>query len=380
MSIYDKNGSALLSAYNASGSAIASAFDKNGNVVWGSGHIDPTPSNEYEQVLLNAKNAWKAEYEADSTIIPFVLHTDQHGALSGSTWQGRFDFLADAVEWNNVAGCINLGDVTDYNLTNFQGMQTCLSPIPAAKKINLWGNHDTWDSSWTQDQTAVPSQEIWNNLKTYFNNSAYNGYQFFPDTKCSQYMIDSQHGVKFVCAGGWDYDRTLGGYSHYVMDSDNVDSLIQMLSAVDNYDIIFLSHIQPMANNTGMWIEIYDDGNSSASPITSAVQAIVNESDTKLNQIFLDRMNKSNGTVKDSYGNTHSYDFRNCTSDLICCLAGHEHAHRYASFSGLNVTVFDALYYDQQPFYFVNIDRTNNKMITYRVDTTPRYIRSEIPI
>lgn len=388
MAIFNKDGTVLSVAYNANGESLSSAYDAYGSLIWTSGHIDPTPSSDYEMAVLSAKNAWKAEYEADSTVVPIVLHTDQHGELSSTFARNLFDFLGDAVEWENVSACLNLGDVCNYSVAGFQAMQTCLQPIPASKQINMVGNHDTWTPDWISN-TAVPTSAEWDVMYQYYDNSAYNGYVKYGTHLTSESMIDTGKGVKFVVAGAWDYDLAKGGHSHYVISSDNLDAIISSLSVVDNYDIIFLSHATPFSggrqiqsDGTTYWhIPAVDGG--SGDTTTASIGSMTYYSESYMGDLLDARKNKTSGTVRDSYGNTHSYDFTNCTSDLICCLSGHQHADRYnwqgGSDRDLPVVVFDALLYDNKPFYFVNIDRTRERLNIWKVDNTATIYNYQIP-
>ena len=86
--------------------------------------------------------------------------------------------------------------------------------------------------------------------------------------------------------------------------------------------------------------------------------------------------------MKDSYGNVHTFDFTSCTSDLICTLHGHWHEDLYTWFGTNNdipTVLFDALHYDNHPFYFINIDRTKKRLNVWKVDDTPTFYNYQIP-
>lgn len=389
--VYTINGTESNIAYAINGSSLSEAYELDGTLISLNGDYDHWDT-EYQHSILIARDEWAEEYRSDSTVLPVVIHTDQHGRLNTSGGRELFAYLALAVKWDECSALINLGDVANYSVPAFQAMASCLSPIPAEKQINIWGNHETWTPEWSAG-TSVPSAENWATLNYYYDNSEYNGYVFKTGTKCSQYMIDAERGIKYVVLGGWDYDNSLGGHSHYVVDGDNLDSMISMLSEVDNYDVVILSHIQPYSwaeggqlqyDGTTTWYLPPTDGRSSVETMTGYYEPLVNPYDTALNQLFSDRKNKQSGTVKDSYGVSHSYDFTNCTSDLICSLHGHEHNDRYnyqpVGEYTMPVILFDALYYDNHPFYFVNINRTNEVVNCWKVDDQANIYRYSIPL
>ena len=105
-----------------------------------------------------------------------------------------------------------------------------------------------------------------------------------------------------------------------------------------------------------------------------------NVADISISQMLIDRKNNASGTVKDSYGNSHAYNFAACTSDLLCCFAGHEHCDKYMWQNGnIPVYLFDAYAYDNHPFYFVNIDRTKERLNIWKVDDVPTVYNYQIP-
>lgn len=373
MSLYDVYGNNI-TPYDING-VSCQAYGINGNLLTGDYNI---ASSDYERSILSARDAWIAEARADSSVVPLVVHTDQHGRLTASN--SLFAYLSKAVPWADISACIGLGDTTNYNVTAFQNMVTCLSGIPKSKQINIWGNHDTWygtvnDNILTEEHLTV--------LNTYFDNSAYNGDHKFNDygIEC---MIDEARKIKYVVIGGWEYDHELGGYSHFNIGSDSMAAIVQMLSAVDGYDIVLLSHIQPFAGQSASdWIHppVEDGSNQGGGGgMSIGVGTVVNSAETTLDQMLIDRKNKASGTVKDSYGNSHAYDFTGCNSDLLCCFAGHEHCDKYMWKNGsIPVYVFDAYAYDNHPVYLVNIDRNRGRLNIWKIDDAPTVYNYQIP-
>lgn len=363
--------------YNINGSTLLTMYDINGTII----NIEPSYSNDYEEVIYNAKNEWMKDAKTDDTITPIIIHTDQHGGLT--TNNTLFPYLGKIVPFEDISGCIGLGDVgNSYSATGYSDMQTCLNDIPKNRQINIWGNHDTWGGSGVNN--TVSNEEL-SVLNTYFDNSQYNKNHKYNNYGV-EYMIDEKRKIKYVVISGWEYNADFGGHSHYVMSSDTIDYIIQMLSTNDEYDIVILSHIQPFSTmKTSDWVAPPVEDCSSSNQdggggIDVGVDVIVNRAETSIDQMLIDRKNKVSGTVKDSYQNEHSYDFTNCTSDLICCLAGHEHCDKYMwQNNNIPVYIFDAYRYDKNPFYFVNIDRTKKRLNIWKIDTTPTVYNYQIP-
>lgn len=351
-----------------------SPVDLHGNPLDGDYSI---ASTDYERAILRARDAWMAEARADASIVPLVVHADQHGRLTAGN--ALFAYLQKAVPWADTSACVGLGDTSNYSVAAFQAMTECLSGIPANRQINIWGNHDTWYGSVNDN---ILQQEHLDILNTYFDNSAYPGNHRYNDYGI-EYMIDEARKIKYVVIGGWEYDHTLGGYSHYNIGSGSMAAIVEMLSKADGYDIILLSHIQPFAGQTAAdWLHPpVEDGENQGGGggMSVGVGTVVNRAETTLDQMLIDRKNKGIGTVYDSYGSAHSYDFSGCSSDLICCFAGHEHCDKYMRQGSIPVYLFDAYAYDNHPIYFVNVDRVQRRLNIWKVDDAPTVYNYQIP-
>lgn len=371
MSVYNLYGENVL-PYTING-VFCSVYDIYGSLV---GDYNNT-TNDYQRSILSARNEWIEEARTDETIIPLIVHTDQHGRLTANN--SLFKYLSKAIPWDDTSACIGLGDTNNYSVSGFQNMESCLSVIPQNKQINIWGNHDTWYGSVNDN---ILQEEHLTALNTYFDNSAFNGNHKYNDYGI-EYMIDEERKIKYVVIGGWEYDHDLGGYSHYNIGSESMNSIVQMLSANDGYDIVVLSHIQPFKTQiASSWIypPVEEGTQGGGGGMTVGVGTVVSASETYLDQMLIDRQNKASGTVKDSYGNSHSYDFTECTSDILCCFAGHEHCDKYMwQNDNIPIYLFDAYAYDNHPFYFVNIDRTKERLNIWKVDDVPTVYNYQIP-
>lgn len=390
MSIYNVNGSSISSAYNLGGTVLSDAFDVNGTSVYQGGDEDYDKwTNEYEHAILQARDAWKTQYRADPTIIPLVLHTDQHNAfrLASANSVNTFTYLGKAIKWSEVSAMIGLGDV-DLSQANYPQMNTILNyAVDRTKQINLWGNHDLW-----QWYTTVDGQYVidFDGSYTYFGNDTYGDVSHAYNHKGIEYHIDRAHNVKYVCLAGWEIDANLGGYSHYVIGSESMEGIIDMLEMVDDYDIILLSHCCPFKNiGDRFWL---GEGGTSGSDVlypngaqqtTDAInEPVVHIAQTSLDDMILARINRTSGTIKDSYGNVHSYDFTNTRGNIICSLMGHWHrdGYGYSTSGGICCIDFDAFAYGSSPFYLVNIDRTNHMMYGWKITSNALQQSYSVPL
>lgn len=369
--------------YDINGNEIKVLYDINGNVIFG--NEDVTPSNDYEYTILLARDSWANEYGADENVIPLIIHTDQHQYLN-STNKKTFDYLSKAIKTDELSAFVGLGDVCGavYTESTLNNMVSCLSSIPKSKQINIAGNHDVWakkleGSSYAYsiiDETTMAKLH-----SDYMNNTSYGeNYQY--DTHGNGYLIDKQRGVKYCIFATWYYDDTeteeRQPYYKHRLTSDVAEFMIDMLSSVDDYDIVILSHIQPYMNSHE-WSYPSVDGKELTVESRAHTGTGCLGYDVALEQLISDRKAKTSGTITDSYGNVHTYDFSKCTSDILCCLSGHSHEDRYVSVGGVPSVVFDAYRYDLNPLYMVNIDRTNRRLNIWKFDTGSNIYNYQVP-
>ena len=383
MSVYNKSGTALSAVYDKTGTSLTTAYDKDGVVVFTSG---PEPdydewSTEYQHTILQARDGWKTGYRADETSIPLMFHTDQHRYLkyAGDTFQ----YLSQAVKWSEISAIVNLGDVcgATYSENDLNYMVSCLSPIPTAKKIGVWGNHDCeHSSSGTYSYVALTDAEFTTLKNTYFDNSGYgDGTYHCYDNRNNEYIVDKAHSIKFCVLSTWYWNAEGQVYYDPRLSYEAAEAWIAMLSAVDNYDIIVLSHIQPYYYTE--WYHPAVDGEEAETLSVTADRISKVTPFTQINQLMAARKAKTSGTLIDYDGVSHSYDFSACTSDILCCFAGHRHQDLYQwdANGTVPVIVLDAMGYDNHPFYMVNVDRTEQKVDVWKVDDSPTFYRYSVP-
>lgn len=384
MSIYNKNGVQISSAYGVNGDSLSSAYDVSGTQIFGGGGSDYDEwSTEYQHTILQARDEWKVGYRADNTVIPLMFHTDQHRYLryAGDT----FRYLSLAINWAEVSAIANLGDVcgATYNTSDLDAMVNCLAPIPTSKKIGVWGNHDCQlrgDEGSGYSYKALDNTQFTTLKNTYFDNSGYGDSTYHVyDNRNNEYVIDKAHGIKYCILSTWYFNSEGQVYYDPQLSSDAVDAWIAMLSAVDNYDLIILSHIEPYYY-TSWYYPAVDGGQGGYG--THGMDHISKVTPmTQINQLIADRKTKSSGSIVDYGGVTHSYNFSNCTSDILCWFAGHEHGdfYQWDANGTVPVVIFDAMGYDNHPFYMVNVDRTNQLVDIWKVDDSPTFYNFQIP-
>ena len=357
--------------------------------------------NSLQQTILTARNEWMSQnrrrgivYEVDGTVVntgyksvvPIVLHTDQHGKLSTDTLytEDLFKYLGGCIKWPEVSGCIGLGDV---DMGDYSKMFAVLEPVPANRQINLWGNHDLW-----RNYSEVNNQFVVDWDTNYFNNSDYEDMSYAYSNKGIEYHIDEEHNIKFICVAGWEIDKAKGGKSYYIIGSQSMEDIIDMLEAEDGYDIIMLSHCNPIAQGGTKWTFSLSPGNEEGNDGTLFPEPIISTGNISepvdggvrqnFDAMLAARNAKTSGTITDDYGIVHSYDFTNCSGRIICCLVGHGHHDEcgWSTTGGILTVMYDAYAYRKEPVYFINVDRTNGTVDGWKIMNDASEQNYSIPI
>lgn len=390
MSVYDARGNPLLTVYGKNGTALSQCYDKSGTALIDDESDYDIYENEYQHTILTARNAWSTKYRQDSeNIVPFVLTTDQHRHLNATQGKKLYDYLAKAVKWSEVSASMNLGDTCGavYNTGDLNAMLSSFANIPKAKSISVPGNHDVMApkaEGSTYAYGTINAETFATLHSKYFDNSSYNGYSAF-DTRGNEVLIDEAHKVKYVIVSAWYFGNTNvtseegEPYYWYLYPTSAWTWLLSTLSAVDDYDIVILSHVQSLMGTYRRYRPAVD-GDDWVVSLQRLVQNQCTIYGIGLDDVFTARKNKTSGTITDYYGVTHSYDFSDCTSDLLCCLSGHAHGDYLSVFANsVPSYTFDAYGYDNHPFYFGNIDRENQLIELWKVDDANHIYHVEIP-
>ena len=299
----------------------------------------------FANVVETAKNEWMTEANGNIDKIPLIIHTDQHG----QTNKPLFDFISKIVDWYDVGKVINLGDtVNSYgadDLLNNAGLEKyveSMANVPYSKRIEIFGNHDTWGD----DAGETGRYTTQNHLYKWFRNI----YARRFDNHGNFVTYDNNYNVKYVVVSGYAYDADKGGYSYYILPSATIDKIIAELEKADGYDVVMLSHI----------------------PLTAVTRS-------DLSAIWVGRKAKTAGSVTDTYGVVHNFDFTGCDGEVLCGLHGHNHEDGHTYIGGLLDVWFDAYYQSPNCFYFVLVDRENRQLNIWKVDNTPQSQNFQIP-
>lgn len=377
MSVYDISGSALSAVYDSGGNALADAYDINGNSIF-TGESDYSEySTDYEYAIMTARDAWQTQYRADPDVIPIIVHADQHGRLTRNNviTVEAMDYLRRALRWSEVSAMIGLGDIDG----DFDQMNAVLDiACDRSKQINIWGNHDLWNNYTTDEngQFAVDFESSYPNM----SNETFGDESYAYNHKGIEYHIDRVHNVKYVCIGAWEIDSDIGGYASYVIGTESMAGIIDMLEMQDGNDIVILSHLPCF----GEYTNVYRKSEGTDTQLTpTGSDALLDEPQAgtvatlggsfsgtyqDLQTILAARNAYTSGSTVDHYGVTHTYDFTQCTGKIICGLNGHCHQDAYGwSTAGAIQIAFDAYAYQWRPFYFVNIDRTAETVTMWKI-------------
>ena len=328
----------------------------------------------YTGIMKKAISEWMIAYKGDTRKIPVIIHTDQHGRLSSAS-KPIFTALGNLVPWYDISKIMNLGDCVgdhweDADTENpflscgaLETMMECLADIPISKRLDVYGNHDTWYHDAGGNDVVVPDQA---RLSQYFRNI----FARNPNSNQQGYFVDydNKYNVKYVVVSGFEYTTSR---STYRISTAQMAWIIEELSKDDGYDIVVVSHVplhyatEDMTFPTG-----YE--------ATGTENYRVSNVDT--DALFAARKNKVSGTVTDSDGVEHHYDFSGCTTEVLCALHGHTHydAYNYVGTDGLLSVSFD--WFADNTMHFVLVDRVNRQLNVWKVDSTNTVQNYQVPL
>ena len=307
-------------------------------------------SADYVAMVQSNYDAMMAECLGDYNKIPIIVHTDQHGRIGASNQVMKL--IGDMVNWYEVSKCMNLGDtVSDrFGTTELENyLSATKDSIPLSKRLDVYGNHDVWDSDDSQKYTVDQKR-----LSPYFKNiyarrHGNNGYFT---------VVDDYYNVKYLVISDLEYPDT--NYSKRRITTAQAKFIVSELSADDGRDVVLVSHV-PLDS---------DEVTSRDSTYLASSEKFL--SDTTAHNSFMTmiaaRKNKTSGTFTDSEGISHTYDFSNVSGDLLMSLHGHAHFEAYRTFEN-SITEFIFDWFDGNTFYFGYIDRENMKFKVWKNET-----------
>ena len=304
-------------------------------------------SADYVSMVQSNYDAMMAECLGDYNKIPIIVHTDQHGRIGASNQVMKL--IGDMVNWYEVSKCMNLGDtVADrFGTTALENyLSATKDSIPLSKRLDVYGNHDVWDSDESQKYTVNQKR-----LSPYFKNiyarrHGNNGYFT---------VVDDYYNVKYLVISDLEYPDT--NYSTRRITTAQAKFIVSELSEDDGRDIVLVSHV-PLDS---------DEVTSRDSTYQAYSEKFL--SDTMAHNSFMAmiaaRKNKTRGTFTDSEGISHTYDFSNVSGDLLMSLHGHTHFEAYRTFEN-SITEFAFDWFHGNTFYFAYIDRKEKKFKVWK--------------
>lgn len=300
-------------------------------------------TSDYVSMVQANYDAFIADVMGDYDRIPIIVHTDQHGRIGAKN--PVLKLIGDIMNWYEISKCINLGDtVADrFGATVLQTyLDAAKDCIPLSRRLDVYGNHDVWDAD--EDQKYTVDQK---RLSPYFKNiyarrHGNNGYFT---------VVDDYYNVKYLIVNNMEYPDT--NYSTRRITTAQANFVVDELGKKDGYDIILLSHVPLVADDT----MTSRDSSYQAYTETFLSDATAN---TSFLAMIAARKAKTSGTFTDSEGVGHAYDFSGCNSELLMSLHGHTHFEAYKSLTG-SITEFAFDWFDGNTFYFAYIDRNAKK-------------------
>lgn len=357
-----------------------SVYDKDGNIISGSAVTDETIRNLFIKAIADGTirmgeavgatltynkgnlfndawienaatqyNAMKSRYkELSNMAIPFFVSTDQHsGGLEQHRWVNNLD--KDGIEMANI----NLGDTVldSFSATDLESYAARVRQVK--NYISITGNHDALKSQNAEGNTnLIPNvYDLTRTFNSTYDRTVTNG------SHASYTVIDHEHDVKYIVSDNYILGSDGAMISNQDLSAEYCEWLISELSK-DDYDIIVLQHW--LLHSTGSHNEYVNRSGSVVSNVTGQAQ---------LRVALAGRKAKSNGTITDHSGNTHSYDFRNMNHNLLCMLSGHWHQECYAKLDGVLCYAANG-FLVKGASVFGLVDRANSKLRVWTWDNT----------
>ena len=300
-------------------------------------------------------NLLAAYKEAPNSSIPFFISTDQHGrGVEVNRWLNNHDATVNGMEVANL----NLGDTVldvfnEYEMSNIYNRSWQIK-----NHIAVYGNHEIKMS------TEKPS---FHDLNRWY--VATRGRKFYVGPMGCFTVYDDKHSVKYVCVANYYPDSGSSSGITRGLDADSAEWLVGELAKNDGYDIVYLQH-WPMfttKRTRDEETETADSENHSGSY------------NYKVWRMLVARKNKESGTLADSLGGEHAYDFTGCKHDLLCCLHGHNHQENISTVDGLTAYAAD-MCGDTRICTFGLIDRLNSTLTVWKFGSTEVLEVLELPI
>ena len=274
----------------------------------------------------------------DYSCIPIFAITDTHSMLPAKGNWDLGEYISDIAP--NTITALFLGDICDTVFSPTYALPKYRHHVDAFKKcISVVGNHDrATNSSLDETQQVTHSR-----LNKWFYTK---GFKRVDDVLYGSYD-DDDYNVRYLVLNPYEIipmENAPVGQAVRI-GTKQMSWLIKNLTECDR-DIIILTH-QMFTD-----LNIHRDGTK---------QTWADSPNIFYNtwEMLKDRKNKRTGTITDSDGITHNYDFSNCKSDLLCTIHGHTHEELYLQDEGLLEYALD--YGHQRNCVFISVNRAENK-------------------
>lgn len=327
--------------YDFYGNQIIKVYDFYGNLI-GSGNTEINVQDflyraDWTEKAKTAYNMMTAKMDDNS--IPFFISTDQHGRYTRVLEPSRVVHNFETVGLANI----NLGDtVTDYfNYNELNSMKSRANGI--ANFLPVVGNHDAF----TRGADVANNEEV-----TMYFTPNHEGV-VYPSNRVVNYykVVDSERNVKWLVLCPY-YMLADGSRNGVTIETAQMQWLINELQT-DDHDIIILMH-QLFTDDC-----VHRDG-------TKQNWADAPKVLKDLWNVCKARKTGGNGTITDSLGISHSYNFGGMSKKLLCSLHGHSHEELYQADT---MTQYVCNWLDQTLHAtFGLVDRTNSKLRIWQFD------------
>ncbi len=323
-------------------------------------------SSDLAAVIDEVRTAWMKEYGGDYRKIPLIITTDQHGRTNSGIW----NMLAKTLSLYDVSKFCNLGDTVGvewYDEDTTQPLISCaqlekwcesIKAIPFSKRLDVYGNHDTWYGNYADEGNVVGTRYPANlsHLDQYFRNiyaRRNNNNGWFT-------IRDYYFNVKYVVISGFEY----AGTATFRIGTKQMQFIIDEFRKDDGCDIVVISHVPIWWQDT---TNVWPTGMETSTPDNETIMRVA-AIDT--DALFNARKNKMTGTVTDSDGVEHTFDFTQCTTDMLCGLHGHVHIDGYNYVGGIENGLLNAGFdwFDGNTVHFVLVDRVNRVLNVWKLE------------
>lgn len=342
---------------------MSNLYDGNGGIISGAsvtdeqvkrviirgivaGEIELPTSGTNGTLTHSLTDAWTANAKAayanvlaemqqyNTAAIPFFIQTDLHGRTN------------DPARWLNNTDKrvknINLGDiVVDYygqsSAENYRNRA-----LPVQNLITVFGNHEAHSGAEPNERTTPTEYK----LKYYYTDTTSAGKRMVNDRNFFV-SYDDDYRVKYVVVCPY-YTESDGSRDGAKINTDQMEWILQELTINDGYDVVLLMH--------QLWTDTHINRDGVKQTWGDAPAVLVN-----MWRVLKDRKHKRSGTITDSSGVEHSYDFANCKTKLLVSLHGHSHEELYLAEE--NMVAYSADWYgNDNRCTFGVVNRATNKV------------------